>query len=365
VRLLFVCPDMRTGGAERHWATLVPALRERDVEAGVLCLAGEGPFFGELRARGVPVTSIRMRGRFDLRGWRRALACAATRPDVVVSRGVSAQLVGARIARRAGARHVLNEHTPVRADGRLAPPRPHQRALTRVATRRVDAVIAVSESQVEPLRALGYRNITVVPNGVFEADVTGVAPSPELDGDGFAVLCVSGLRPEKRVDVFIEAVRAARRENDAIRGYVAGEGREDAHLRALASGSGVELLGVRTDARELMRAARVVCLTSEAEALPMSVLEAMALERPVVATNVGGTADAVVDGETGFIAEPGDVEAVTRALVALAADPARGAAMGAAGRTRQRERFDGEAMVDGYLSALGEVTGAVPRSPRR
>jgi glycosyltransferase involved in cell wall biosynthesis len=250
-------------------------------------------------------------------------------------------------------------------DGKLVPPRPHQRALTRVATRRVDAVIAVSESQVDPLRALGYRNITVVPNGVFETDVAGVSPSPEFEGEGFAALCVSGLRPEKRIDLFIEAVRAARRENDAISGYVAGEGREDERLEALANGSGVVLLGVRTDARELMRAATVVCLTSEAEALPMSVLEAMALGRPVVATNVGGTADAVIDGETGFLVEPGDVEAVTRALLALAADPARAAAMGVAGRRRQRERFDGDAMVDGYLRALGELIPAVPRSRRR
>jgi glycosyltransferase involved in cell wall biosynthesis len=357
MRLLFVCPDMRTGGAERHWATLVPALRERGVEAGVLCLTGEGPFYGVLRARGVPVTSIRMRGRVDLAGWRRALACASTKPDVVVSRFVSAQIVGARIARRAGARHVLNEHMPVGADGRLVPPRPHQRALTRVATRQVDAVIAVSESQVEPLQKLGYRNITVVPNGVFEADVADVAPSPEFENDGFVALCVSGLRPEKRIDVFIEAVRAARRENAEISGYVAGEGREDERLAALARGSGVELLGVRTDARELMRAAGTVCLTSEAEALPMSVLEAMALGRPVIATNVGGTADAVVDGETGFLTPPGHAEAAARALVELAGDPERGAAMGAAGRRRQRERFDGDAMVDGYLRALREIAG--------
>jgi glycosyltransferase involved in cell wall biosynthesis len=348
---------MRTGGAERHWATLVPALRERGVEAGVLCLAGEGPFFGELRARGVPVSSIRMRGRLDVAGWRRALACAATEPDVVVSRGVSAQLVGARIARRARARHVLNEHTPVRTDGQLVPPRPHQRALTRLATRGVDAVIAVSESQVEPLRALGYRRISVVPNGVFAADVADVSPSPEFESDGFAALCVSGLRPEKRVDVFISAVRAARQQHPEISGYVAGEGREDGTLAALTAGSGVELLGVRTDARELMRAASAVCLTSEAEALPMSVLEAMALGRPVIATRVGGTADAVLDGETGFLAEPGDVGAVTGALVALAADPERAAAMGAAGRRRQRDRFSGEAMVDGYLEALQEITG--------
>jgi glycosyltransferase involved in cell wall biosynthesis len=357
MRLLFVCPDMRTGGAERHWATLVPALRERGVEAGVLCLTGEGPFYGELRARGVPVTSIRMRGRFDLAGWRRALACAATGPDVVVSRFVSAQLVGARIARRAGARHVLNEHMPVRADGRLVPPRPHQRALTRIATRRVDAVIAVSESQVEPLRALGYRNITVVSNGVFASDVADVAPSPEFENDGFAALCVAGLRPEKRVDVFIDAVRAARSENTAIRGYVAGEGREHERLAALAGDSGVELLGVRTDARELMRAAGAVCLTSEAEALPMSVLEAMALGRPVVATRVGGTSEAVRDGETGFLVEPGDVDGVARALVSLAADPDCAAAMGAAGRRRQREHFSGEAMVDGYLAALEKIAG--------
>jgi glycosyltransferase involved in cell wall biosynthesis len=121
---------------------------------------------------------------------------------------------------------------------------------------------------------------------------------------------------------------------------------------------------VRTDARELMRAASVVCLTSEAEALPMSVLEAMALERPVVATRVGGTADAVIDGETGYLAEPADVEAVTRALLELAGDPARAAAMGRDGRRRQRERFDGDAMVDGYLRALDEITAAAPRSRR-
>ncbi len=192
-----------------------------------------------------------------------------------------------------------------------------------------------------------------------------MAPSPEFEHDGFPALCVSGLRPEKRIDVFIEAVRAARRENAEISGYVAGEGREDERLAALAAGSGVELLGVRTDARELMRAAGVVCLTSEAEALPMSVLEAMALGRPVVATNVGGTGEASAwTARPASWSSPVTSRPSARALVALAADPERAAAMGAAGRARQRERFDGEAMVDGYLRALGEITAGAPRSPR-
>ena len=354
MRLLFVCPDMRTGGAERHWATLIPAFRERGVETGLLCLAGEGPFFAETKARGVPSVCLHMRGRLDPRGWRRALAFASPAPDAVVSRGISAQIVGSAIARRAGAQHVLNEHTPLRPDGSFVPPRPHQRALARGAARRIDAVIAVARRQVAPLVARGHpaERIAVVPNGVFAAAVDDVEPSPELDGDGFAVLCVAGLRPEKHVDVFIEAVRAARRSNGTLRGYVAGEGREHERLSRLAAGSGVELLGVRRDALELMAAAGAVCLTSEAEALPMSVLEAMALARPVVATDVGGTADAVLDGETGVLVRAGDRAAVAEALVALAGDPGRARALGEAGRARQREHFDGEAMVSGYLEAL-------------
>ena len=162
---------MRTGGAERHWATLIPALRDRGVDAGVVCLAGEGDLFGELVGRGVPSISLGMRSRLDARGLRRALGFASPRPDAVVTRGVSAQLVGAAIARRAQAPHVLNEHTPLTPAGQLVAPRPHQRALTRLVAPHVDAVIAVTERQTEPLAALGYRRegIEVIANGVFTA----------------------------------------------------------------------------------------------------------------------------------------------------------------------------------------------------
>ena len=136
---------------------------------------------------------------------------------------------------------------------------------------------------------------------------------------------------------------------------MAGEGPERERLEQLAEGSGVTLLGVRRDVLELIRAADAVCLPSEAEALPMSILEAMALERPVVATDVGGTAEQVVDGETGHLVPAGDADALRRALLALAADPARARELGAAGRRRQRERFSGEAMVDGYMRAFEEA----------
>jgi glycosyltransferase involved in cell wall biosynthesis len=355
VRLLFVCPDMRTGGAERHWATLIPALAERGIDVKLLALTGRGPFYDEVEARGVPAEFIDLRRRADPRGVRRALAAAGEfRPDAVITRGVSGQFVGEAVARRSRAVHVYNEHTPLTPAGRLIPARVHQRALIRLLAPAVDDVIAVTKRQVAPLEALGYPmgHIEVVPNGVFARDVEGIAPSSELDPDSVNVLCVSGLRPEKRVDLFIEAVGAARRENPAIRGYVTGEGPESERLAAPAATAEVALLGARRDVLELVAAASAVCLPSEAEAMPMSLLEAMALARPVVATDVGGTRDIVIDGETGHLTPPGDAGAIRRAILELAADRGRAGEMGAAGRRLQRERFTGERMVDGYQSAF-------------
>jgi glycosyltransferase involved in cell wall biosynthesis len=78
----------------------------------------------------------------------------------------------------------------------------------------------------------------------------------------------------------------------------------------------------------------------------------MALGRAVIATDVGGNAELVRHGETGFLVPPGDESAVARAVLELASDPARAAEMGAAGRSLQRERFTGERMVDDYRSAF-------------
>jgi glycosyltransferase involved in cell wall biosynthesis len=106
---------------------------------------------------------------------------------------------------------------------------------------------------------------------------------------------------------------------------------------------------------DLIAACDAVALLSEAEALPISILEAMALARPVVTSDVGGAGEAVADGETGLVVPPGDTEAAAAALAKLAADPGAARAMGKRGRTRQRKRFDGESMVDGYWRALQEV----------
>jgi len=104
---------------------------------------------------------------------------------------------------------------------------------------------------------------------------------------------------------------------------------------------------------DLLAACDALCLLSEAEALPISILEAMAVGLPVVTTDVGGTTDAVVHAETGLVVAPGEGAG---ALARLAAQPEWARELGRRGRARQREHFSGEAMVEGYARALAEVS---------
>jgi glycosyltransferase involved in cell wall biosynthesis len=364
MRLLFLAVDMHRGGSERHWATLIPALRDRGAEVRLLCLNDEGPLFEQVRDEGVAADCLHLGGRTDALALRRALAEAGSRPDAVVTRGVSPQLVGQAIARRAGAAHVLNEHTPVTAAGDLLPARPHQRLLTRLVAPFVDRVIAVSERQRAPLERLGYRGdrIVTVPNGLFESDVIarrGRADTRRelgLGDDEFAVLCVANLRPEKGARAFATALLRARAQVPRLRGLLAGDGPERAALEELVAGTeGLSLLGSRGDVPDLIAGSDAFCLLSEAEALPISILEAMALGRPVVTTDVGGSAEAVAHAETGLVVAPGDEMGAAAALARLAVQPDWARELGERGRARQRERFGGEAMVDGYARSLAEV----------
>jgi glycosyltransferase involved in cell wall biosynthesis len=178
-----------------------------------------------------------------------------------------------------------------------------------------------------------------------------------IKSDAFVAVLIAALRPEKRVDVFFDAVTRARRRDPRITGVVAGDGPQLASLLQNAP-AGMRLLGRHDDVAALIASADVVCLTSDAEALPMVILEAMAGARPVIATDVGGTRDAVVDSVTGYVVAPGDAGAFADCLVRLAADRELRVSLGAAGAKRQRDLFSTSLMVDRYEELLHEVVAA-------
>jgi glycosyltransferase involved in cell wall biosynthesis len=301
-----------------------------------------------------------MRRRTDLRGLRRAVRLASFQPDLVVTQSIDAHIVGYLIARLARAAHVTNEHA-----GPGSPTRLHREVLTRFLGGRVNGVIAVSDVQVPRLVKLGYApaNITVIHNGVPTPIPT--EPSSSVRGrlgvrsNDFLAVLVATLRPEKSAHVFLEAVRKAHRADPRVRGLIVGAGPELQRLAEVAGDDrAVQVLGERLDVPDILGAADVSCLSSTAEGVPMSLLEAMALGKPVVATDVGGVAETVEAEKTGILVPVGNQNAFAEALLKLAADPALARRLGQAGRQRHHDVFGLERMIAEYNRAFDQVLEA-------
>ena len=372
-KVVFVCPNLEAGGAQRQWALLAPGLAERGFDVSVMTLDGRGVYFEELLARGVPIACARLRHRADPIGLVRAVRLAGARSSAVLTHSVSAHLVGHVLARRQRAAHVVTEHLGADPLG-MRPLRRHQQLLLRPVRPRANAVVAAALSQTERLVHDGYppNAIRVIANGVaadppvrdreaVRAEL-GVAPS------AFLAVLVAALRPEKCAPMFVEQVSAAHAIEPSVQGVVVGDGPDAASVwRAVSrSGGNVRMLGFRADAVDIMHAGDVVCLTSAVEAMPMSVLEAMSVARPVIATRVGGLPEVVEPGRTGFLVSPDRPSELAHALVNLARDPARAEELGLAGRARQRRAFSIEAMTRGYAELLANLNGARGRgAPRR
>ncbi|PYO44937.1 MAG: hypothetical protein DMD33_01065 [Gemmatimonadetes bacterium] len=210
--------------------------------------------------------------------------------------------------------------------------------LARPVLRHARLVIAASNDLADAAGALGAREVRVIPSGVeLPADVGEEADPPE-------VLYAGRLSAEKGV---LELVAAA----TAMNLVVAGDGplrRQVRQARGFLPPAELQALYAR---------AAVVACPSRREGFGVACLEAMAHARPVVATNVGGLRDLVVDGETGIVVPPRDPLALRTALEHLLADRELRQRLGAAGRERARRHFSWDAVTDATLSAYSEATG--------
>ena len=117
----------------------------------------------------------------------------------------------------------------------------------------------------------------------------------------------------------------------------------------------VHFLGTRPDVPELLSLIDVVLLTSHIEANPVSILEALAVGKPVVATRVGSIAQSVLDREMGYLVEPGDASAMAGHVVELFRQPKLAAALGAAGRQHVVANWSLDRMVEGYEDLLCDL----------
>jgi glycosyltransferase involved in cell wall biosynthesis len=279
-------------------------------------------------------------GNLRARPWRALALPALLRNYVRAARAVDADLVHAHwlpsgwVAARAGRPFVLQVWG---TDVELARRVPR---LARPVLRRARLVIAASSELAEAARRLGAAEVRVIPSGVdLSPEVGEEAEPPE-------VLYAGRLSEEKGV---LELAAAA----DGMKLVVAGDGPLRARLpEARGFVPHDELQGLYA------RAAVVAC-PSRREGFGVACLEAMAHGRPVVAGDVGGLRDLVVDGETGYLVPPQDVAALRKALERLLGDRDLRRRLGLAGRMRAAERFSWdaatEATIGAYTDALGKL----------
>jgi glycosyltransferase involved in cell wall biosynthesis len=227
------------------------------------------------------------------------------------------------------------------------------RARQRLVTLGYHRIIAVSEGTAKRLRAdvADPHRVVVIHNAIDPAPFAPPASEPAAP----VVLALARLHARKGIADLV----AAAAEVPGATFRIAGDGPERPLLERRAREMGVSdrvaFLGTRTDAAELLRACTVFVLPSLNEGLPVSVIEAMAAGRPVVATRIEGTDEIVVDGVTGILVPPGDPGALASALRAVLIDPELRMRYGRAGRERVRREFSIETMMRRIEKVYDEV----------
>ena len=205
----------------------------------------------------------------------------------------------------------------------------------------------------------------VIPNGVDVAAFSPSAPAPGLrEKLGLPPQCpiamiVAALRPEKNHELFLRAVSRVTRQLPEARFLIVGDGPRRSELEELTRSLGVQervlFLGTRSDIPQLLSLADVLVLSSHMEANPVSILEALACGKPVVAPRVGSIPESIEDGMNGYLFPAGDEEQLAARLAHLLECPEQAARMGAIGRERVVAQWSLERMVAGYQDLIDKI----------
>lgn len=373
-KIVLLITQMEAAGAQKAILVLARGLQARGHHVEVVTMydkANFSPFFS--RQYGVKIIDLHMKragqrnplagvGEFALGIWRLYQLLRREHIDVLQTFSHYSNIVGPIVGWLAGVPiRVSSQRSSLKgAPGWLL-------WLDRLVTNSplVHIMVAVSEGTRQfsiERQGIKPNKLLTIHNSIDAAHFTHIlgeqlAPlrvALALPDDALIVLMVARLHPQKGHRFFLQAVPRIQKILPHTHFLLVGDGELRSELETLTQTLGirerVHFLGVRQDIPELLALSDLFVLPSLWEGLPNAVLEAMAAEKPVVATNVDGVPEVVRDNETGILVPPGDIEALAQAMIRLLADPALRRQMGTAARQRAICDFSEEKYISSFLS---------------
>ncbi len=353
MKIAHVVLTLNYGGLERLVVDLAGQLNQGDWESSIICLSQPGPMAETAQKMGVEVVSFYKSNGFDI-GLILRLANLIRKKmiDVVHTHNLAPLVYGTLAAKLAGAGAINTRHgrAPLKANRGLW-------ALN-------DFIVAVSEDAREELltaNKIDSEKVTVIYNGI---DFTRYEPGAavQLKGqyreglgipkDDFVIGSIARLAEEKDHPTLLKAVKILLEERLPVTCVLVGDGDQRKKLEALAEQfkirDHVTFLGFREDIPQLLNLFDVFVLATHMEGVSMTLLEAMAASKPIVASKVGGNPEVVKDDVTGFLVAPQEEQHLAKAIKYLLKDPILRQKMGQAGRRRVEEKFNIKRMIREY-----------------
>jgi len=366
VRLLECIRQGQIGGGETHLLSLVENIDKERFDPVVLSFT-EGPMVDRLRAMGIPTHVIYTEKPFDV-SKRKEVRQFLQRHGVelIHAHGTRAASNVMHVARQMGIPVVYTVHGWSFHNDQSFLVRNLRKMGERYLTSRSSLNISVSASNkqtgVEAIR--GFRS-QVINNGIdrnkFDPEsVSGrLRQELQLPEDAIMVLFLARFTAHKQPLTLMRAFKEALPALPALHLVLVGDGDQKAEAQALVEewglGDKISLLPFRQDVPQVLAGADVYVLPSLWEGLPIGLLEAMAMGKAIVATNVDGTREVIRDGENGLLVDAGNIPQLTNALVSIGKDAGLRQRLGLIARQTVRSKFDAAAMTREIEAAYTEV----------
>jgi glycosyltransferase involved in cell wall biosynthesis len=318
-------------------------------------------FYERARRHGISVRMVHCKGRADWRAVRQIEEyIREDAVDVVHTHGYKADLYGFLAAWRSNKPIVATCHNWVGGTAALG----IYNHLDRLALKRFDALAAVSDEVAQRLLESGVpaEKIKTIANGIDVQAFEHGQPLPALSVTGGKVVgTVARLDLQKGFEYLLRAVRELCNSFYGLKVVIVGEGPDRKAIEGMVQEYGLQsnvvLAGQQSDMPGVYAAMDIFVLPSLNEGLPMTILEAMAASKPVVATRVGAIPKVINDGENGLLVDPRDTDGLRNAIASLLADPGKCRRMGEKAHEWVSRNYTSEAMALKYRQLYEGVLG--------